>query len=406
MTNLNTTSLNPRLLHFSLLTIFIISFFGDFLRSVSSLAPPLLAADFGASDEEIGIISGAYGLTYCFTPILFGRLSDKIGRRNSIFIAFVMYSVATILYMVAKSVFQLFLGGIIEGIALAFLWPAVSSLIVELSSPLEKNRNIDKYMSSWNLGAAIGPFFAGFMYQYTGYFWTIFSCTLVCMGCVLIVKIFLRVEKGGFIANDETQANSSTVLLGDFSKQVTLLLYIFAYAMVVLSAFYLIILSSYFAGYSYKYQDLSPTLIGFIVFCLPIGRGISFSMMSKISNGFKLKWTWLLTSIAFGLFFIIPTTKNILFLAITFICLGFISGFGFSGGFSIITEISQKRLGLYTGIAESMVGISFFISPTLPFLIFKGSPNGPFWLVEIVLGGLLCIFLILRIVILKKIDLK
>jgi MFS family permease len=186
-------------------------------------------------------------------------------------------------------------------------------------------------------------------------------------------------------------------------KEKKILYYLFGYGMIILSAFFLQILSSYFAGFAAKHLNLDSLIIGIIVFCLPIGRGIAFAIMARVNTNLKLNLSGIFAAFTVLGMYIISYSANIFLLIIVFIILGFFSGFGFSGGFSMIVDLSDKNRGLYTGIVESMVGISFFISPSVPFLVFgENAEYSPFWFAMIVYGVLALLFFALRLMILKR----
>jgi len=145
-----------------------------------------------------------------------------------------------------------------------------------------------------------------------------------------------------------------------------------------------------------KHLSMTESYAGIITFFLPIGRGVSFAIMSKFNHKAKLFLSPIFTFCMVLLILLIPLTSNLWIVCILFAIVGFFAGFGFSGGFSIITDISDQNNGFYTGIAEAMVGISFFLSPILPFLFFGENAYSPFWFGAIIMGSLTILFLILR----------
>ncbi len=394
-------------LHVSLLVTYFLAFSGDFLRGLSAFTAPLLAAQLGATDEQIGLVSAAYGLTYCFMPFLMGKLSDRIGRRKSIRIAFWVYAINSIVYISSTNLWILVGAAIMEGVSLSFLWPSIGSMVVELSPEAAKKRNVDIYMFSWNLGSLIGPLFAGTIYAIAGAQITFLGLTAICITCIILIRCFLIVEryvdntKNGRVDSSLTlppsDAGSSEVGAQQHALHNNKKYLLFAFGMILLSSIYMAILSSYYAGYAAKYSVNGPFLIGITVFSFPIGRGISFLIMDRVSLANKVNFVPFMTVAALFLTYAITLTFEVGFLVIIFPVLGFISGFGFCGGFSIITDLAPNRKGAYTGIAESIVGVSFFVGQFVPFLILGPSALSPFWFAMIVLIILAVIFTILRV---------
>jgi MFS family permease len=389
----------------SLWVAFFISFAGDFLFGLAGLAVPMVAAEIGATDFQIGLIISSYGAIYCFFPMIAGRISDRIGRKASMLISFSVYLFVSLSFAYGRKIWILMAAGVLQGISLAFLWPAISSLIVELSTKENKGKNIDIYMSAWNLGAIVGPFLGGILYHFFGARNTFLFLTGFSLFCLMLIQIFIKSVNlnQNFIEtpNSTQEKDASSLDSTKYSSNQILLFYIFGYAMILLSAIYLLILTSYYSGYASKYTSLNPSLIGIIVFFMPLGRGVSFAIMRNISLQRKLQLTPLLVFFAFLIFFLINGAQNLAILICCFIFLGIVAGFGFSGGFSIITGFSNEKRGLLTGIAESMVGIAFFFTPIVPFLLIGNHPESPFIFARWSLLGLFCLFISLQAIILS-----
>ncbi len=398
--------------HVSLLVTYFLAFSGDFLRGLSAITAPLLAVQLGATNEQIGLVSAAYGITYCFMPFLMGKLSDRIGRRRSIRIAFWMYAINSIVYISSTNIGILVGAAIMEGVSLSFLWPSIGSMVVELSPEAKKKRNVDTYMNSWNLGSLVGPLFAGTIFGIAGAQITFLGLTAMCIICLILIRAFLVVER--YVPNYPIEKNDVPLSISPSAagpsefgvplhrSQDNRKYLLFAFGMILLSSIYMAILSSYYAGYAGKYSpyrdsSIGAFLIGFTVFSFPIGRGISFFIMDRVSLANKVNMVPFMTVAALLLTYAITLTFEVGYLIIIFPILGFISGFGFCGGFSIITDLAPDRKGAYTGIAESIVGVSFFVGQFVPFLILGPNALSPFWFAMIVLIILTVVFTFLRI---------
>lgn len=396
----------------SLLVTYFLAFSGDFLRGLSAFTAPLLAAQLGATDEQVGLVASAYGFTYCFMPFLLGKLSDRIGRRKSIRIAFWVYAVNSIIYVAATNLWILVGAAIMEGVSLSFLWPSIGSLVVELSPEIAKKRNVDTYMNSWNLGSLIGPLFAGVFYGIAGAQITFLGLTVICIICLILIRAFLVVERyvdnhaGHQTKNNDltlvhptpaTEANASQVRTHQLISPDNKKYLFYAFGMVLLSSIYMAILTSYYAGYAAKNSANSPLFIGITVFSFPIGRGISFLIMDRVSLANKVNVIPLMTVVALIMTYYVTLTFEVGFLVMIFPILGFISGFAFCGGFAIITDLVPNRKGAFTGIAECIVGVAFFGGQYLPFIILGSSPLSPFWFAMMTLIILAIFFTILRV---------
>jgi MFS family permease len=76
-----------------------------------NFVPIYLDNQFLLSESEIGLVLGAFGLSMAITHIPAGRLSDRIGRRPLLFVAWIIGLVSTLLMGLALAL-PLFLIGL------------------------------------------------------------------------------------------------------------------------------------------------------------------------------------------------------------------------------------------------------------------------------------------------------
>ncbi|RLA85500.1 MAG: MFS transporter [Deltaproteobacteria bacterium] len=133
------------------------------MLGVGVVAPllPLYAQGLGASGFLIGLAFGIFSLTRTvFLPFV-GRASDRFGKKPFIAYGLLFFALAYAGYLLSRDIRALILARGLQGIAAAFVVPAVLSYIGELS-PAGKEGT---YMGAFNLfffgGLAAGPFLGG-----------------------------------------------------------------------------------------------------------------------------------------------------------------------------------------------------------------------------------------------------
>src|SRR5262245_50550632 len=132
--------------------------------SVLYLALPSLTADLEPSSAQLLWISDIYGFMLAGFLITMGTLGDRIGRRRLLLIGAAAFGVASILAAFSTSVAMLIVARALLGIAASTLAPSTLSLIRNMFlDPGQRTFAIGVWVTSFSLGAAVGPLLGGLM---------------------------------------------------------------------------------------------------------------------------------------------------------------------------------------------------------------------------------------------------
>ena len=75
-----------------------LAFIYAFNSPLITLATPIYFFQQGVDIKFISLLSTAITITYCFSPIAFNKISDKLGRRKSVIISVVGVAGAQFMY--------------------------------------------------------------------------------------------------------------------------------------------------------------------------------------------------------------------------------------------------------------------------------------------------------------------
>src|ERR1700674_4009127 len=107
----------------------------------------------GGSDHTlIGIALGAYGLTQALLQVPFGWLSDRWGRKRTIYLGLLVFAAGSFLAATAQDIHMVILGRIIQGAG------AISAAVIALTADLTRDQQRTKAMAI--IGVTIGATFA------------------------------------------------------------------------------------------------------------------------------------------------------------------------------------------------------------------------------------------------------
>jgi predicted MFS family arabinose efflux permease len=127
---------------------------------------PLYAKRLGASEAWTGLLSAGYSaMQFVFAPI-WGRLSDRIGRRPMLLGSIVMTAVAFALYGLAGSfpillISRLFAGAATANIAIA------RAFVADVTAPEDRARGMGIIGAAFGLGFVLGPAIGGVLSNYS-----------------------------------------------------------------------------------------------------------------------------------------------------------------------------------------------------------------------------------------------
>ena len=162
--------------------------------TVLNLALPALSADLRPSSTQLLWIVDIYGFMVAGLLIPMGTLGDRIGRRRLLMIGAAAFGVASVLAAFARSAEMLIAMRALLGVAGATLAPSTLSLIRNMfHDPAQRTVAIGVWVSSYSVGAAIGPLVGGLLLEY---FWwgSVFLLSVPVMLLLLLAGPMLLPE--------------------------------------------------------------------------------------------------------------------------------------------------------------------------------------------------------------------
>ena len=121
---------------------------------------PIFASDLGISDAEIGFIVAFYSVALFLSSFVFGRASDKYGRKLFLLVGLVLSAIVFFLQIFAQDFLTLLIIRVLVGFCLG-IYPA--SLIAYVH---ENKKDLPKFSSFGSLGWAFGSFISGLIAVY------------------------------------------------------------------------------------------------------------------------------------------------------------------------------------------------------------------------------------------------
>lgn len=158
---------------------------------------PFYATDLGAGGLQVGLLVTVYSAVQLVMAPLWGRISDRFGRRRVLILGLLGSAVAYIIFARADSLALLFLSRIVGGIGGSTI-PVAQAYIADVTPPTRRAGNMGLIGAAFGLGFVIGPALGGILadvspgsYAAPGY-----VAAGLCFANALVAALWLPESRG------------------------------------------------------------------------------------------------------------------------------------------------------------------------------------------------------------------
>ena len=176
----------------NILLVLFIAIFSSTLGS--GLVVPLLpgyAHTMGASGFMVGMIFGAFSISRTVMLPFIGHLSDTRGRKPFITLGLFIYFLASLLFVLANSVFGLILIRFIQGGAAAMILPIAQAYAGDITPGNKEGTIMGLVHLALYGGLSSGPVLGGFVKDSYGIDMSFISMGVICFTGFLLSIIYL-----------------------------------------------------------------------------------------------------------------------------------------------------------------------------------------------------------------------
>lgn len=112
---------------------------------------------------HVGLLTGVYALMQLIFAPLWGRWSDRIGRRPLILVGIAGYVIAQVFFGLATSLWLLYTARILGGILSSATLPVSAAYVADLTTEKERSRGMAWLGTAVSLGVVVGPALGGLL---------------------------------------------------------------------------------------------------------------------------------------------------------------------------------------------------------------------------------------------------
>lgn len=333
---------------------------------------PFYVEEMGASATELGLLMAVYSvMQFIFSP-MWGRVSDRIGRKPVMMIGIVGLSLSFFLMAISTQLWMLFAARIIGGFLSAANMPTVTAYVADITSDEDRGKGMGVIGASVGLGFILGPAIGGIFSKSslsTPFYIACISSFLTFLLVLFVLKESLPAEQRG--AQKKKKASIRETLQGPISILFSLQLFI-SLSLAGLEATF-----AYFAAIK---AGLGTVQLGYIFMIMGLAGalvqgGLVGRLTKKYGEGAVIQGGIVVSAIGFGLvLFVNSFTTAAIFLTI----------FGIGNGVirpsvsALLTKTSKTGHGSTTGLLSSVDSLGRIIGPPLGGWLFTISVDLPY----------------------------
>ena len=149
---------------------------------------PLYAESMGASGIWLGAIFAGFSISRTIVTPIFGRLSDRSGRKPFICIGLFFYALISLGFIWADSVSQLVLIRLVHGVAGGMILPIAQAYVGDISPEGEEGKWMGYSNAAFFSGFGFGPLMGGVLTEHLG-----MDIAFLSMGGLNLLAFFIAV---------------------------------------------------------------------------------------------------------------------------------------------------------------------------------------------------------------------
>lgn len=354
---------------------------------------PHLSRDLGATSTQAGLLMATYSfMQFLFSPV-WGRLSDKLGRKKILLVCLIGEALAYIAFAFARSIEALFIARALTGFFGASLSTA-NAAMADLTGEKDRSKGMALIGAAFGLGFVVGPALGGGLALISENFSDapFFKTTFVSLSVsVLFFLTFLfAIKKLPETLSVEKRVQKSKgrwfILIEKLKKpilsQVMITFFLLSFAMSSMEATLVYFMADRFS-WTLKETSFGFAYIGII---LVFTQGFLVrKLLPKIGERKILLYS--IPVFFIGMALIAPATSvPVMALSMTLIALGIgQSNPSLSGAASLLAESDEQ--GSTLGANQSLASLGRILGPSIGGYLYSIKPGLPFWF-STILGGL------------------
>lgn len=345
---------------------------------------PTIMNEFGISGTTVGYLTAAFALSQLIVSPFAGKATDRFGRKIMIVLGLFIFAFSELLFGLGKSVEVLFISRILGGVSGAFIMPAVTAFIADITSNKERPKALGFMSAAINLGFIIGPGIGGFLAEIGTRVPFIAAAILGTVAAILSQILLKEPEKKAAIADaGEHTTPKKKAGLGRLLTP----LYLLPFVLIFTSSFGLAAVESFFSlfvdhKFNFTPKDVAIAIMGGGILGA-IFQLLIFDRMVKQLGEINVIRLSLIYSVVFVL--AIALAPN--YWTVMIVCFLVFVGFDLirPALTTYLSKIAGDEQGFVGGMNSMFTSLANVMGPIIGGMLFDQNMNYPYYFATILL---------------------
>lgn len=333
---------------------------------------PFYAENIGASPTQLGFLMAIYSLMQLLFSPIWGRISDRIGRKPVIMIGILGLALSFFLMGISSQLWMLFVARIIGGVLSSANMPTVMAYVADITTEEDRGKGMGMIGAAVGLGFIFGPAIGG-IFSKVDLNIPFYIAGVSSLLTFFVVWFFL---KESLIKENRRQSTDERIPVWDGLKGSTSILFMLQlFISLSLSG-----LEATFAYYAALKAGLGTVKLGYIFMIMGLAGaivqgGLVGKLTKKFGEGFVIQNGIIISALGFALILFVESfTTAAIFLTI----------FGIGNGVirpsvsALLTKVSKAGHGSVTGLLSSFDSLGRIIGPPLGGWLFSIGADLPY----------------------------
>ncbi|WP_149427347.1 MFS transporter [Exiguobacterium acetylicum] len=340
---------------------------------------PTIMNELNISGATVGYMVSAFAFAQLILSPLAGRAVDKYGRKPMIIIGLFIFSMSELLFGLGQSVEVLFASRILGGVSAAFIMPAVTAFIADITTNETRPKALGYMSAAISTGFIIGPGIGGFLADLGSrtpfFFAAAFGLT------AMVLSVFTLKEP-------ERHYETTTVKQQTGFRKVFSPLYFIAFLVLLISSFGLASFESLFAlfvdrkfGFTAKDIALAISLGAIVGVIVQVGL---FDRLTRWFGEIRL----IRYSLIGSTLLVVLMTFVTNYISIILVTMVVFVGFDLMrpAVTTYLSKIAGNEQGFVGGMNSMFTSIGNILGPIVGGLLFDVNLNYPFYFATVMLA--------------------